>query len=746
MRICIRVFSRLLLFAVLLGGCAESLIGGVEEQGYGAGRGTASPSGFSRAFLPTNSVSRHVAPASSTSAQLYPGTGAFVGTPQERPFEVVDGERVHLNLVGASIEAAAKVIVSDILQKNYVIDPRVSGNVTIQTTNAIGKKALLSTFNTLLAFNGAALVERDAVVRIVPVSDRGALPVDRELSRQKLSKDIGLSVKIVPLDYVSADEMARLLTPIVGKDKILHTDSRRNILLLSGNPREIATALDAVNLFDVDQMKGMSFALIPIKNVEPDALVTELDTIFATQDGGALKGLVSFVPNKRLSSILVISARPRYLKQAELWVSRLDRIAGGTKRQLFVYSIQNREAAELAGLLDTILSDGGGSGFTANTRPVTRVDTAFEAAGGSKTSSSGLSGGLSGGLSAGTSGSFSPTPQPTTFAASDLRADFGLSRRSGQGSEQPVGGETIRIVADEANNAILIYATPDEYNAILAMLKRLDSLPNQVLLEATIAEVTLTDELKFGIRWFFESGNFNLTFSDAASGATGSVFPGFSFLFSGGQSQLALNALSSITDVNIISSPNLMVLDNRKAVLRIGDQVPIATQSAVDITSTNTVVNTIELRDTGIILTVVPRVNDSGRVILDIEQEVSDVIKTTTSGIDSPTIRQRKVTTTVVVKDGDSLALGGLIQQRAEITKAQVPVLGDVPVIGNLFRRKEDTEKRTELLILITPHVVRDFREANDVTDEFRKELGGLHALGQKPSRGIKHQIRRLVK
>ncbi|MDJ0929789.1 secretin N-terminal domain-containing protein [Breoghania sp.] len=248
---------------------------------------------------------------------------------------------------------------------------------------------------------------------------------------------------------------------------------------------------------------------------------------------------------------------------------------------------------------------------------------------------------------------------PANFTASGLADET-----------QAKEGNGIRVVADEANNAILIYATPDEYNTILMMLKRLDFLPNQVLLEATIAEVTLTDQLSFGLRWFFENSNYSLSFSEDSGGATGSVFPGFSFLFSGEEAAIALNALSSITNVNVISSPNLMVLDNRKAVLRIGDQIPIATQQAVDTTETNTIVNSIELKDTGIILSVVPRVNDSGRVILDIEQEVSDVVRTTTSDIDSPTIRQRKVNTTVVVKDGDSLALGDLIQQRADVSSS----------------------------------------------------------------------------
>ena len=730
-----------LLTLAIVGGCA----GDIADNAADPRARDVTPSGFSRSHLPANVAARSAVRAYSPSAQLYPGTAQFVGTTASAPFSVVDDDRVHLNLANASIASAAKVVISDILGRNYIIDPRVNGTVTIQTTNAIRKSALLDTFDALLRFSGAAIVVADDLVRVVPANAPGVLAVNNPAPGHETARGIGLTAKVVPLEFVSAREMQRLLQPIVGADKILHVDERRNVLILGGNPRELATALDAINLFDIDQMKGMSFALLPVKNADPEAIVTELDTIFATGDGGALKGVVRFVPNQRLNSILVISARPRYLGEAEKWVERLDRIAGGTKRQLFVYSIQNRAASELATLLANILTDpnakkSGATQTGTENGGTSRVNAAFETAASARTNTAAATTSTGSGLGQSTatsvgSGLVNPAAAtPASFTAT------GVAKSSTESTEG------IRVVADESNNAILIYATPDEYNAILGMLKRLDSLPNQVLLEATIAEVTLTDELKFGLRWFFESGNYSVALTEASTGNFGSAFPGFSFLFSGGQATVALNALSSITDVNVISSPNLMVLDNRKAVLRIGDQVPIAVQQAIDTSSINTVVNTIELKDTGIILTVVPRVNDSGRVILDIEQEVSDVVKTTTSGIDSPTIRQRKVNTTVVVKDGDSLALGGLIQQRAEVTKSQVPVLGDVPVVGNLFRHKDDVDKRTELLILITPHVVRDFQEANDVTDEFRRQLGGLRALGNKPRNDLQHKLNRLAR
>jgi general secretion pathway protein D len=256
------------------------------------------------------------------------------------------------------------------------------------------------------------------------------------------------------------------------------------------------------------------------------------------------------------------------------------------------------------------------------------------------------------------------------------------------------------------------------------MLRSLDAMPNQVLIEATIAEVALTDDLKFGIRWFFEDHRSEFNFSDAVAGAVVGSFPGFSYLLAGSNARVVLNAVATVTDVDVISSPSLMVLDNRQAVLQVGDQVQIVTKSVLAVQDPAApVVNSVQMKDTGIILTVTPRVADSGRVLLDIEQEVSDVVATTTSNIDSPTIKQRKVKTTVVVNDGDSLVLGGLMQQGTSRVREKVPLLCDIPVLGSAFRTTKENLRRTELLILITPRVVRDLDEAGRVTEEFRQEL-----------------------
>lgn len=244
------------------------------------------------------------------------------------------------------------------------------------------------------------------------------------------------------------------------------------------------------------------------------------------------------------------------------------------------------------------------------------------------------------------------------------------------------------------------------------------------MIEAVIAEVTLNDELRFGLRWFFENGKFGLGFSDLASGATGASFPALAWSYATNDIRVTLNALSSITNVNVVSAPTLMALNNQKAVLQIGDQVPIVTRQAQNTSGGSApVINSVEMKDTGIILTVVPRINTSGKVMLDIQQEVSDVVKTTSSGIDSPTIQQRKVSTRVVVHDSESLALGGLIQQRNDLVRTQVPILGDIPILGNAFKNKTDQIRKTELIIFIKPRIVRDASEARNVTEEFRQQL-----------------------
>jgi general secretion pathway protein D len=310
------------------------------------------------------------------------------------------------------------------------------------------------------------------------------------------------------------------------------------------------------------------------------------------------------------------------------------------------------------------------------------------------------------------------------------------------GRDEATGEPRIRVAADEVKNALLIEASAADYRRLMRVIGTLDVMPNQVLLEATIAEITLNDQLKFGLRWTLQSKNASYTFTDDVAGAVSSVFPGFSYALKAANIAGALNALNQITDVNVISSPSLTVMDNRTAFLQVGDQVPITTQSAAVFGAGSTpIINSVSYRDTGVLLAMTPRVNQSGRVLLDIEQEVSTVAPTTSSGIDSPTFRQRRVKTSVAVNNGEALVLGGLIQDSKTLARNQIPILGDVPFVGNLFKHKDDQIGKTELIIMITPHVVRSTSEARRVTDEFRREL----ALSGSPLLREQHRMRQAV-
>lgn len=586
------------------------------------------------------------------------GSDSFVSDAARGSQPLVDvqatGEIV-LNLVDVPIPQAAKAVLADALGKNYSIDPAVSGTVTLQTTRPLTQRALLDTFQTVLELNGATLQTAGDLITIVPAE--GAT---RRISSASAISGAGSRIVAVPLRYIGTEEMIRLLTPIAGQKVQLQSIPKRNVVLISGTRGDINAAIEAVNLFDVDVLKGKSVGLFTVKSTTPEAMVEELDLIFETGEGGSLENVVSFLPSQQLGAVIVVSSRSKYLAQAERWIRDLDRAAEGAQRQPSVFPLQHRNAEELAPLLIEMMAQASGG-----------EDSEAEAA--------------------------------------------------------------ARIVADTGRNALLVMGTRSEQEAVARLIQTLDTTPVQVLLEATIAEVTLNDELDFGLRWFFQQGDVSGTFSDLENGAVTGNFPGLSVLFEGGTStKVALSAISAVTDVKVVSSPSLLVLDNQEARLQIGDQVPIATREVRDSDDPDgPVINSISLRDTGVILSVKPRTSNSGLVTLEIEQEVSGVSTTSSSGIDSPTISTRQLQTSVVVGDGDTIAMGGLIQEDREVGRTKVPGAGDLPIIGTLFRSKSDKVRKTELLILITPRIVNNGHDARSVTNELRQRIRGADNLVQ---------------
>lgn len=660
--------------------------------------------------------------------ELYKGTGRFVGEPRPRARVTAEGD-ITFNFADTNIREVVRVILGEILGENYVIDPEVQGTVTIQTSRPLTEAALLPTLETLLRLNGAALVAEEELYRVVPLAEApreaGRLGVGRRPPPQLR----GYGVQVVPLEHVSVSEMLKVLTPIVSEENILHTDAARNLLLLGGTRRELESILETVSVFDVDWLAGMSFGYFPLEEAEAKVVVEELQEILAQEENAPLGDLLRFVPIERLNALMVISPKPDYIDKAGSWIARLDRTGDVETPRLYVYAVQNQRAADLAETLSRIFSEGGAGVareaedlLRPGLQPVSLQSPAAEAGPARETAPAGPAArdGGTGQADAGRASGAAMRREPRGAGARE--ATLAIS-----------GERQVRIIADPSTNSLVILATPGDYRMVEATLNKLDLVPLQVLLEATIAEVGLNDELQYGLQWFFESGNHNLTLSESADGAVASLFPGFSYVFAANSARVVLNALDSITDVNVIQSPQLMVLDNQTALLQVGDQVPIATQQ-VEVTDPDATIvnNAIQQRDTGVILTVTPRVNAGGLVVLDIQQEISDVVATTTSGINSPTISQRRIETTVAVQSGETVALGGLIRESRDRGKTGIPILHELPVLGALFGSTSDIKERTELLVVITPRVIRNVEEARTVTNDLRKRLRSVSPLDRK--------------
>jgi general secretion pathway protein D len=661
-------------------------------------------------------------------------TGVQFERPARSTIAEAGQEGVTLNLVDAPIADAAKAVLGDVLNVNYTVDSRVKASVTVQTSKPIKQQAVLDIFDAVLSAQGARVVVVDGLYKIVPaneVATAGARLRIRDGGRL----GPGVSVVVVPLKFVTAPEMEQVLKTVAPPNAILRVDAARNMLMLAGTQGEMESMLDTVDLFDVDTMRGMSFALFPVDSSDPNAVAQELDALFGNDAASPTKGGVRFVPNRRLRAVLAISSRPEHLRRAAAWVDRLQSVNRSSEREMFSYRVRNRSPNELAAILQKVY---GGEG-PRTTAAMTTTQVSRQASGGTETTEvRTLEDRLSPLGPGGGAGPVTPTLVDPSRSASPMSPALAPATQPAlpvDAALRPAGGPLlgeergslrtgVSIVPDEANRMLLITATRDEYKRIESILDRIDTMPDQVLLEATIAEVTLNDDLQLGLRWFFEKAKGQTLFTNSVIGAIGPTFPGFNYFLNAGNIQVVLHALSTVTDVNIISSPTLTVMDGKRAVLQVGDEVPIVTQQAVSvITPGAPVVNSVTYRNTGVILGIVPRINEKGRVVLEIEQEVSEVGATTSSSINSPTFTQRRVRTTVAVKDGESLALGGLMQDRSTLARDQLPILGEIPGIGNLFKSKTDNIKRTELLIIITPRVVRDPHQARWITDEFRDKI-----------------------
>ena len=601
-------------------------------------------------------------------AQIYGGRTVTAQRPATGGAQrTADG--VQLNFEQAEIRDVIKVILGDIIGRSYTVDSDVQGQVTLSTSAPMSEGDLLAVLETVLRANGATLVEASPdTFRIMPVDAAIGRSQVVPLGGQPVQVRPGYGITIVPLRNISATSAAQFIQPLVASPEDIRIDPGRNAILFSGTGIERQNVVETIADLDVDWMSGKAIGLFPLERANVESIIPELQAIFAPFDPtGSEPSLVRFLPLARLNAVLAIAGDPEQVREVGAWVSRLDH-GQAVGSQFYVYNLKHGAAEDIAKLLNEAFGEGPASG-----------------AGPSLAAASAT-------LGAPPSLSEDGEPAPTD--------EFG--EQPGQApAESPTTSGPIKVVASKANNSLLIRATPEEYDRIEATLARLDTAPWQVLIEATIAEVTLTDALRYGVQYFLQQGSFAAGFTTLTGVATrllppNPVNPGFNFLFTPGSSSIVIDALSQFTDVKVLSAPSVVVQDNSEAVLNVGEEVPVQTQQQQSLQASDAnILNSIEYRDTGVILQVRPRINSNQAVSLEIAQEVSRVntqAASTASNALTPQFTQRKITSRINVQSGQTVVLGGLIQDSEERGRSRIPLLGEIPVLGNLFGTTSNTE------------------------------------------------------
>ncbi|WP_237155629.1 type II secretion system secretin GspD [Oryzibacter oryziterrae] len=592
-----------------------------------------------------------------------------------------DGGSFSLNFVNVDVQEFVRSVFEEVLKANVVVDPGVSGRVTVRTANPVSRSEAIGLIRNVLSMNGASLSEAGGTFRVLASSGEGG-------QGQSAS-----SFRVVSLNNIDAEQARAALQPFGADPSKVVSLSGGKVVLLTGAEGDLDRFVQVLSSLDIDQFKGKSFVLQPLETAGAQAVSSELNQMF-----GGNRGSFQAYPVERMNAVLLMGTSKSLIQRARTWLTRLDQ-GGSEQKGVHVYPVQNRDASEIAGVLQSMVA----AKSTAASQA--QATQGVEPAVASAPAQSGGDGGI----------------DPTT--------QFGGTGEPAAGAAQPVGGASqmngISISADKSTNSLVIVASDEDYALIEKAIRRLDVMPPQVLIEATIAEVSLNDSLKHGVRWFFQSGNNAALLSDGSGSTINPIVPGFNYIFSVTDARLVINALEGVTNVQVISSPALTVLDNQTATLKVGDQVPIATRSAQSVTDPEApIVSEIQMKDTGIILNVKPRVNASGLVQLDISQEISDVVATTTSSIDSPTIQQRAITSSVVVQSGTEIILGGLISAKKERSRTGVPLLKDIPLLGEAFTtNRVKTSDKTELMIIIKPVVLRTNVDVNAVTSEIKARL-----------------------
>ena len=650
------------------------------------------------------------------------------------------GDGYTLNFDASPVANVAKVILGDILSLRYTLDARAQGAVSLSSSRPIPKRDLLFVLESALHANNLAMIREAGGYRIAPMGEGGAFGAsDRAESGAAASPGYGMTV--VPLSYVSGATLSRMLEGFAMRPGTVRADPSGRLLLVVGTGDERRNALQTIRQFDVDWLRGQSVGLYPVRNGSSSAIAAELEKIMDSGEAGLGHGLVKLQDISAQNAVLVVAARPHLLSAAAQWIQRLDS-PNASGAGVHVYKVRYGDAKQIAHLLNSMFGGAGaGDADASQLAPGAGAKqlSASERLTGGRPQTSGLgASGTSGAAAAANSGAAGGNSPFGGLQSAALTSAFNEAASGGGGANALLPG--VRITADPADNSLLVYASAESYRVVERALQQIDRPKAQVAIDVTIAEVTLNDQLNYGVQFYISHHLGSIVNSGTGLPMTSADAPAAFNVFVGNSAtpHAIINALHQLTDVRILSNPSLVVVDNQEATLEVGDQVPVSTGSATVLSSNNAVVNTIDYKNTGIILDVTPRVSPDNTVQLDISQEISNVVDATTGASASatttsptPTISERKVKSQITVANGQMVLLAGLVAETQSKSRSGVPGLDQLPLVGGAFGSTGKQRQRTELIILIRPQIIHDSVDASQVAEQLRAKMrsGRIDAL-----------------
>jgi len=582
------------------------------------------------------------------------------------PAEVPEGKKIDItfNFQNADIKEVLKVILGDIMGLNYTLDKRVTGVITLRTGGKFYKKELLDIVQAMLNINGFAVVKGGNIYHVLPIQEARSEARIVRLNGNFKAGGREVITQIVSLNHVAPQVIIPTLRGLLTKGGFVIAPNDTHAIVISDNITNMDRLLKVIRTFDVPFFSGQALKFYEIKYADPVTLAKDLELVAQTL-GAKTKGPkldIAFIPFQDTNKILVATSMPELLESVDSWIANIDIHLGENKPKMYIYKMQHEQAETTVPILTELFKE-----------KITPPDKGGKAV-----------------------------------------------------------AEPMKIIADKNTNSVIVKALPADYRVIKSIVATLDAMPQQVLIEAIVAEVTLTGALDRGVEVFFRYGG------GSDKGAKASLLPtsiasNTKDILAGGIRSFTFNRdidaifsfIASETETEILSTPHILVRDEQTASIQVGSSEPILTGTTTTGSGDTERLSSVQYRDIGKILTVTPRIGENNMITLDVTQEISEIALV--SGVEgTPAFTIRKTETSLVVKSGHSIYMGGIIDVKDEIAIKKFPLLGDIPFLGNLFKSIDSSKTKTELMVLIRPHIINTAAEADVLTKEFKDDLAQI--------------------